>query len=105
MVRVAHGDNPLHEQDEEPDNPGFYYPVSYVLMTWHEKNEHGILPEPGGLNDQDWRLVEHDWPLVTQTYNRLSRELYPVSESPSGRNIRLPMSDGAGDFDDLVKEG
>ena len=58
-----------------------YYPADYVLITWQEKREHGILPEPGGLNDQDWRLVYHDWPILNQRYNRLSEQMYPTDGS------------------------
>ena len=76
IVRAEHGDS--ESDDEDEDNlPGFYYPADYVLITWQEKRDKGILPEPGGLNDQDWRLVYHDWPLLNERYNRLAAQLYP----------------------------
>lgn len=102
MVRAEHGDDPHNGSDDEEDDdlPGLYFPLDYVLMTWFEKKERGILPEPGGLNDQDWRLVYYDWPLVTARYNKLDRQLYP----PKEEQIALPESGQARPAMDIFKE-
>lgn len=76
IIRAEHGEGDM-DDDKDTSLPGFYYPADYVLMTWQEKRDKGILPESGGLNDQDWRLVYHDWPLLNQRYNRMSAMLYP----------------------------
>ena len=112
MVRGDHGDPPLHDDDEDdlPDDPGLNYPLDYVLMTWHEKNDHHLLPEAGGLNDQDWRLLYEDWPLVTRLYNQKTRELYPPEpkegqETPyRSKIIPMPDPDEAGTFEDVLGE-
>lgn len=106
MVRAEHGDeDDTDNEDTDDDLAGLYFPLDYVLLTWLEKKERGILPEPGGLNDQDWRLVFHDWPLVTARYNRLSRELYPPEPNEKRNGIRLPKPGKARSFMDVMGEG
>ena len=92
IIRAEHGDADSDDDDDEGDVSPFYHPVDYVFMTWHEKRNHGLLPEPGGLNDQDWRLVYHDWPLVNQRFNELSELLYPSdgSEGERYQPVQLP---------------
>lgn len=55
--------------DEETDF-GFYYPADYVLDTWEKYHKHGTLPEAGAYNDQDPLLVQHDWGILNERYNR-----------------------------------
>lgn len=95
IIRAERGDDEDDEDDEEDDPlAGFFYPLDYVLMTWQEKRNHGILPEAGGLNNQDWRLVYHDWPLLNQRYNRLMEMLYPSDGSPGEtyQPVQLPLT-------------
>lgn len=105
MVRAEHGEGrAIGADDDDDDLPGLFYPLDYVLLTWFEKKEHGILPEPGGLNDQDWRLVYHDWPLVSKRYNRIDRELYPPKDD-NGRTesaIRIPDPGSAHALQDIL---
>ena len=92
IVRADRGESGDDEDDDEDDWPGLYHPAEYVLQTWQEKRSHGTLPEPGGLNDQDWRLVYHDWPLMNARYNRLMRQLYPDDGTPGQRPVQLPVT-------------
>lgn len=96
IIRAEKGEGD-DDDDEDDSDPlaGFYYPPDYVLMTWQEKRNHGILPEPGGLNDQDWRLVFHDWPLLNQRYNRLMELLYPSdgSDGEVYEPVQLPVTE------------
>ena len=68
---------PEDEQDEpeEPEEPeldfGLYYPLAYVITTWNEHRQHNNLPRAGGWNDQDPRLVEHDWRVIGERYGYL----------------------------------
>ena len=77
VTEMVQADTGKLESDIDLMEPeyGLYYPLWYVIRTWQEKREHGILPEPGGLNDQDWRLVDHDWPKVGERYNRIYRQM------------------------------
>lgn len=95
IIRAEHGDGEHEDDDDDAPPEGFYLPPDYVLMTWQEKRNHGILPEPGGLNDQDWRLVYHDWPLLTAIYNRMSEMLYPGdgSEGTPYHPVQLPPTE------------
>ena len=58
------------EMPEEEHDFGFYYPADYVLDTWEKYRRHGTLPEAGAYNDQDPLLVQHDWNILSERYNR-----------------------------------
>jgi len=77
ILRADMNDSPDDDDTPPDDLAGLYYPLEYVIQTWQEKRNNHILPDPGGLNDQDWRLVLHDWPVVNERYNYLQRMLYP----------------------------
>lgn len=108
MVKADHGDDPGSEDDEDEaaddDLPGLYYPLDYVVLTWRERNERHILPESGGLNDQDWRLVYYDWPLVTARYSRIDRALYPPKEGEGSKGITLPDTGRTRSVMDVFRE-
>lgn len=90
MIHAEHGEYTPDPADEWDDLAGLYYPLDYVLRTWNEHRQYHVLPDAGGWNDQDWRLVEHDWPLVTMRYNRLHDQLYPP-ENPTGRRTTTDL--------------
>lgn len=83
------------ETDEEagstpPEFAGLYYPLSYVLDTWLFFREHGVMPEQGGVNDQDPRLIFHDWRVVQNRYAYISKHGPPSVSLPE--NARDWMS-------------
>lgn len=86
----------VEDEDDTPelmdDDLGLYYPFEYGFHTWNEKRNHGLLPEPGGINDQDWRLVYHDWPAITKRYNQLYRRM---------KDPGFALPDTANDWTDL----
>jgi hypothetical protein len=50
---------PGDEQRAQPiADPGFYYPVNYVMRTGSWLTRFHVLPEPGGLNSQPLKWVE-----------------------------------------------
>lgn len=102
VVRAEHGES-TGEDDEADDLPGLYYPAHYAIQTWLNFKEHGVLPEPGGWNDQDWRLVECDWVVVRDRYARMQRMLYPLDGQKAGNGIELPKPGTAGNWMDVLK--
>lgn len=56
------------EDDDIDDAPGLYYPLGYVFDTWLEHRDHGLYPQRGGYDDQDWRLMR-DWRTLDRRYN------------------------------------
>jgi hypothetical protein len=104
MVRAEHGESAEDDRAEDDDLPGLYYPLHYAVQTWVNFKEHGILPEAGGWNDQDWRLVECDWIVIGNRYARANRHLYPLEGQKSGGNgIQVPKPGTAGDWRDILK--
>lgn len=93
----------LMEQGKDIDNPtddvnrGLYYPLDYAIDTWRNFRDHGVYPEPGGYNDQDYDLMQ-DWKFINERYNRqamLNRgdqleqdplEVIPKSKRQNARN-------------------
>lgn len=69
-----------------PQFDGLYYPLSYVLDTWLFFREHGVMPEPGGVNDQDPRLIFHDWRVVQNRHGYIAKHGKP--EIPLPENAR-----------------
>lgn len=67
MQQADSKDEPL-----EPDlDFGLFYPLDYVISTWNEHRQHGNYPQAGGYDDQDWRLVQHDWYVMSERYSHL----------------------------------
>lgn len=82
MVRAEKAKDDNEADSAPPEFNGLYYPLSYVLRTWIYLREYGVLPEAGGLNDQDWRLIEHDWPIVSERYIYIRKHGRPTVEYP-----------------------
>ena len=89
---IVRADNGEGETSRAVPPDGLHYPAEYVLLTWQEKRK-GILPEMGGLNDQDAGLVYHDWPLVNRLYNEIANRLYPPVERLAGEGNGIPRPD------------
>lgn len=100
IIRAEHGDS-ADDDDDDPDY-GLYYPLDYVLMTWQERRSHGTLPEQGGLNDQDWRLVYHDWPVLNARFNYLTEQLYPSDPDKPPVNPAIPLPDNPKSLKDIL---
>lgn len=47
LMSVTDDDDALSEDD------GFYFPIDYLLKTWDAYRSHGVLPDAGGINDQN----------------------------------------------------
>lgn len=80
------------KDDEAGDEPAFglHFPLAYVLDTWTAYRNHGRFPEPGGFNDQDPALVQHDWGVLNARYSWLSRQ---------NQDEELPNFDRTGEKD------
>jgi hypothetical protein len=65
------------------DNPGFSLPFDYILRTYSWLDRWGILPDPGGLNDQDALWIA-------------DIELYSGMKSQEMRAYMVMKSDAAG---------
>lgn len=61
MIRAEKGES--DKRDADGEQPGLYYPLGYVFDTWLEHRDHGLYPQTGGYDDQDWRLMR-DWRTV-----------------------------------------
>jgi hypothetical protein len=48
---------PAPSLDDEEADFGLRYPFEVVRLCWWAWREHGVLPEAGGLLDQDWWLM------------------------------------------------
>lgn len=67
-----------------PKDYQFHYPRWYVLKTWHQYRNHGVLPEAGGWNDQPARLVNDDWGYLNWCYTYAMEQVRGEEDGPRG---------------------
>jgi hypothetical protein len=60
---------------EEGGEVELHYPLWYVIDTWLAYRNHGLLPSEGTYNDQDPKLVSHDWGEMNRRYSELAAQL------------------------------
>lgn len=60
--------------EDEPPPFRLNYPLNYALHTWADYHRHGLMPRPGGYNEQDPAWVA-DMQAVTRRYNWHVRQL------------------------------
>lgn len=61
-------------EDDDDEDFGLNNPRDYALRTWYDYNEHGLLPEAGGINDQD-PLWYDDIHTLNLRYSTIARRL------------------------------
>lgn len=69
------------DDDAALDDFGFSYPPHVVLRCFQALRHFGVLPEPGGLLDQDAALWD-DIMTMFAVYNDVRREIDPESDAP-----------------------
>lgn len=81
-------------QDDDQDNAamseddGLYYPFDYVIETYDVFNNFGVMPEPGGYNDQDphwW----HDIRTIRRRLAHIKRNLKEDKDESDALNSLL----------------
>ncbi len=65
------------------DDFGFNNPPHVVIRCFQALRNFGILPEPGGLLDQDQQLWD-DIMTMFAVYNDVKRQIDPPAEAPAG---------------------
>ena len=74
------------------DDFGFNYPPHVVLRCFQALRHFGVLPEPGGLLDQE-ALLWDDIMTMFAVYNDTRREIDPSSEAPDDDLPVMNMTD------------
>jgi hypothetical protein len=69
--------------DDEPPPLRLNYPLNYALHTWADYHRHGLMPTPGGYNEQDPAWVA-DMQAITRRYNWHVRQLLDQDEDGGG---------------------
>lgn len=92
MARAALGKDLIHDDEDEPPDVAFHYPLPYVLRSWQNFKEHGIYPNGRGYDDQDPDLMA-DWDVCWWYYNDFVEALTADDDDPphtTERDITLP---------------
>lgn len=69
MIQIVRADLGKSDPPEGDNDFGLFYPADYAFMTWQAWRQNGTLPESGALGDQDPKLVDHDWWILSSRYS------------------------------------
>lgn len=75
---------------DEQDDFGLYYPLWYAFDTWVEHDDHGLYPQDGGYDDQNWQLMQ-DWKTLDRRFGKAMRE-ERAGEDSGGDDIMDTLS-------------
>lgn len=62
------------------DDDGFYFPLDYLMRTWDAYRNFGVMPEAGGINDQNPRWWD-DINRLNRRYSLIKRNLEAQQEA------------------------
>lgn len=68
LIHAEKGNASERDEVEADAYARLYYPLGYVFDTWLEHRDHGLYPQTGGYDDQDWRLMR-DWRTLDRRYS------------------------------------
>lgn len=77
---------PAADGEDDDDDFGLNYPLWYALQTWHDYTERNLLPESGGINDQDPRWYE-DMQTLNRRYAAAMSRIREDDSKDSERDI------------------
>lgn len=99
MARSELG-KPDDKADDLDDQPVIYFPVDFMLATWQDYRQHGHLPMPGGLMEQDAQWYD-SYLWLNRRYNAILRKM--MSDKRDGFND-LSNDDNFTDWIDLTRD-
>lgn len=85
---------PVTDDDEGlSDDDGFYFPIDYLLRTWDAYRNHGVLPDAGGINDQNPKW----WVDINRLARRFALIKRDLKEAQDAQEALQGLTGHAGD--------
>lgn len=79
--------------DDLSDDDGFYFPIIYLMRTWDAYRSFGVLPDAGGINDQNPRWWD-DINRLNRRYAYIKQQLQMQQEAADEVNKLIGDTNG-----------